>query len=96
MQTVSLRSVTIFLALSTPLIGLGAQTFPPADTMPATASEYARLVEPALGVVPTIDCGEGVRIPIHVEGVEVFEDQERFACDTPDFRCDWVEPPPSP
>ena len=64
--------------------GLNAQL--PAERMPATATEYARLVERELGVVPTINCGEGVRIPIHVDGVEVFDDQGWFACDNPDFK----------
>ena len=54
--------------------------------IPATASQYARLVRSELGVVPTIDCGDGVRIPIQVNGVEVFEDQERGQCDNPDFK----------
>jgi len=54
--------------------------------IPATASQYAELVRSELGVVPTIDCGDGVRVPIHVDGVEVFEDQERGQCDHPDFK----------
>ena len=56
------------------------------ESMPATASEYAKLVRPDLGVVPTIDCGDGIRVPIHVNGIEVFEDQERGQCDNPDFK----------
>ena len=57
------------------------------QSIPATASEYARLVGPELGVVPTINCGVGVRPPpIHVDGVEVFEDQQRGQCDNPDFK----------
>ena len=68
------------------LAGHGAAQYLPAENMPETASEYARMVESELGVVPTVDCGVGVRVPIHVDGVEVFEDQERFACDNPDFR----------
>ncbi len=31
-----------------------------ADDFPATAFEYARMVEPELGVPPRIDLGEGV------------------------------------
>ena len=68
------------------LAGCGVDAQQRADGMPTSASEYARLAEPELGVSPTIDCGEGVRVPIHVDGVEVFEDQEPFACDTPDFK----------
>ena len=85
MRYVVLQVVATVSVVGLALVGLSAQ-FRPAERMPATASEYARLVEPALGVVPAVDCGEGVPIPIHVDGVEVFEDQERFACDNPDFR----------
>ena len=55
-------------------------------SIPETASEYAKLIRPDLGVVPTINCGDGIRVPIHVDGVEVFEDQERGQCDNPDFK----------
>ena len=71
MRNVVSRSFTTLAVLALALVGLNAQ-FRPAQRMPTTASEYARLVEPELGVVPTIDCGEGVRVPIHVDGVEVF------------------------
>ena len=57
-----------------------------APKMPDTALEYAALCEPYVGVPPTVDCGEGVRIPIHVDGVEVFEDQPNRACDNTDFK----------
>ena len=68
-----------------PSLGIvyGAQS---EQSIPATASEYARLVGPELGVVPTINRGVGVRVPIHVDGVEVFEDQQRGQCDNPDFK----------
>ena len=85
MRNVVSRSFTTLAVLALALVGLNAQ-FKPAQRMPATASEYARLVEPELGMVPTIDCVEGVRVPIHVDGVEVFHDQEGFACDNPDFK----------
>jgi len=55
-----------------------------APTMPGTASEYADLCEPYLGVAPAIDCGEGVGVPTYVDGVEVFE--EPSECDNPDFK----------
>jgi hypothetical protein len=78
------RSLVTLCVIALALAGLSAQRFKPAEGMPATASEYARLVEPELGAVPAIDCGEGV--PVHVDGVEVLQDQERFACDNSDFR----------
>ena len=55
-----------------------------APLLPATASEYADLCEPYVGVTPTIDCGDGVPIPILVDGVEVFEEPPE--CDNPDFK----------
>ena len=57
-----------------------------ASPMPKTASEYAAMCREHVGVVPTVDCGDGVRIPIHVDGVEVFEDPGYRKCDTPDFK----------
>ncbi|MDE2978746.1 MAG: hypothetical protein OXU63_14670, partial [Acidobacteriota bacterium] len=57
-----------------------------AQTMPETASEYAAMCLPHVGVPPTVDCGAGVRIPIHVDGVEVFESPGYRQCDTPDFK----------
>ena len=42
-----------------------------APAMPQTARGYAELCSRLLGEVPTADCGEGVRIPITVDGVEV-------------------------
>ena len=67
------------------LAGHGAAQYLPAENMPETASEYARMVESELGVVPTVDCGVGVRVPIHVDGVEVFEDQSALPATTPTF-----------
>ncbi len=55
------------------LAGCGVDAQQRADGMPTSASEYARLAELELGVPPTIGCGEGGRVPIHVDGVEVFE-----------------------
>ena len=87
MQKPSMRSVAVLFVLALAMVGLGGQNpIRTADGMPATASGYARLVEPELGAVPRIDCGEGVRVPILIDGVEVFEDQEPLACDNPDFK----------
>jgi len=55
-----------------------------ADPMPDTAAAYATLCEPHLGVTPAIDCGDGVPVPIYVDGVEVFEGPD--TCDNPDFK----------
>ena len=37
---------------------------------PATAFEYARMVEPLLGVPPRVDLGQGVEIPLYVDGIQ--------------------------
>ena len=37
---------------------------------PATAFDYAKMVEPELGVPPKIDLGAGVEIPLYVDGVQ--------------------------
>ena len=58
MRNVVSRSFTTLAVLALALVGLNAQ-FKPAQRMPATASEYAWLVEPGLGGVPTIDCARG-------------------------------------
>ena len=57
-----------------------------ATLMPETASEYARMCSEYVGVPPTINCGNGVRVPIHVDGVEVFESPGYRKCDNPDFK----------
>ena len=57
-----------------------------APRMPATATAYAELCSRLLGQVPTADCGEGVRIPITVNGVEVFESPADNVCDHTGFK----------
>ena len=39
-----------------------------------------------LGIPPTVDCGEGVHIPIYVNGQYVFDDQPPGQCDHTDFK----------
>ena len=80
------RSLTVLLVPTLAVTVCLVHAQQPAGGMPASASEYARMLGPELGVVPTIDCGEGVRVPIKVDGTEVFEDQKPFACDHPDFK----------
>ena len=55
-----------------------------APEMPSSASAYAELCSEYLGVVPTVDCGDGVPIPIMVNGEEVFESPN--TCDHTDFK----------
>ena len=56
------------------------------DPIPYNTTEYANMCMEYLGVPPIIDCGDGVRIPIYVNGVEVFEDQPDGECDYTDFK----------
>lgn len=56
------------------------------DPMPATASEYARMCSSHVGVTPTMNCADGVAIPIYVDGEEVFEHQKPGRCDHFDFK----------
>jgi len=49
---------------------------------PKTAHEYAKLVEPDLGVPPRINLSEGVEIPLYVKGVRSFGNLGK-ACDNP-------------
>jgi len=56
------------------------------DPIPYNTTDYANMCMEYLGVPPTVDCGEGVHIPIYVNGLEVFEDQPFGLCDDPDFK----------
>ena len=42
---------------------------------------YTKVCEPHLGVMPTIDCSEGVLIPLTVNGEDVWKPQDNFDCD---------------
>ncbi len=46
-----------------------------------TPFEYAKMIEPELGVPPVIDCGAGVEIPIYVDGVKTIGDPGIHKCD---------------
>jgi len=50
---------------------------------PATAIEYAKMVEPDLGVPPRVDLGEGVEVLTYVDGVPVRGTTPREDCDNP-------------
>ncbi|WP_145271816.1 hypothetical protein [Planctomycetes bacterium SV_7m_r] len=51
---------------------------------PKTAFEYAKLVEPDLGVPPTVNLDEAVEIPLYVKGVQRYGNLGR-TCDNPSF-----------
>ena len=56
--------------LHPPVFAVEGGTADPDHGFPETAFEYARRVEPQLGVPPRIDLGEGVEIPLYVDGVQ--------------------------
>ena len=56
------------------------------DPIPYNTTEYANMCMEYVGLPPTVDCGDGVHIPIYVNGEEVFEDQPAGTCDDPDFK----------
>ena len=54
-----------------------------AHNFPATAWDYAKLVEPDLGVPPRVDLGEGVEVLTYVDGVATRGRIPREDCDNP-------------
>ena len=68
--------------LLSPVVFLFDQT----DPIPYNTTEYADMCLDYVGVPPTIDCGDGVAIPIYVNGEEVTEDQPPGECDDTDFK----------
>ena len=57
---------------------------PAGKSFPETAFEYARMVEPELGVPPRVDLGTSVEIPLYVKGVQAYGNLGR-SCDNPSF-----------
>lgn len=51
-----------------------------------TPMEYARLIEPELGVPPVVDCGENVEIPIYIDGVRHIGNPGLHECDNPSLQ----------
>ena len=51
---------------------------------PETAYEYARMVEPELGVPPRVNLDTSVEIPLYVNGVQTYGNLGR-SCDNPTF-----------
>ena len=52
----------------------------------STAIEYAKMIEPELGVPPLVDCGAGVEIPIYVGGVKTVGNPGLHGCDNPSLQ----------
>lgn len=53
-------------------------------SFPKTAFDYAKMVEPDLGVPPRVDLGTSVEIPLYVDGVQTYGNLGRD-CDNPSF-----------
>ena len=56
------------------------------DPIPINTTDYANMCIEHVGIPPTVDCGEGVPIPIYVDGISVAEDQPIGGCDHTDFK----------
>ena len=52
----------------------------------SSALEYARLIEPELGVPPTVDCGANAELPIYVNGAATIGDPGLHQCDNPSLQ----------
>ena len=89
MNKISALPLSFALSVFTPLVTVTAYSQLPADAlaaMPETASQYAEMCSAHVGLVPKMNCDDGVVIPIYVNGEEVFEHQEPGACDDFDFK----------
>ena len=56
------------------------------NPIPLNTTDYADMCIDYLGLPPTVDCGDGVPIPIYVDGVPVNYDQPQGGCDHTDFK----------
>ncbi|MED5556516.1 MAG: hypothetical protein VX576_10940, partial [Pseudomonadota bacterium] len=51
-----------------------------------TPIAYAKMIEPALGVPPRVDCGANVEMPVYVDGVQSIGDPGLHQCDNPSLQ----------
>ena len=51
-----------------------------------TPIAYAKMIEPALGVPPRVDCGANVEMPVYVDGVQSIGDPGLHKCDNPSLQ----------
>jgi hypothetical protein len=63
------------------VLALGVAVDGRAHDFPPTAYDYAKLVEPQLGVPPKVDLSEGIEVPMYADGIQVHGIQPR--CDNP-------------
>ena len=76
------KAITLFL-LVTSVVFLSRCDDP--YVAPGSAIVQAELIEAELGPIPTFNCEDGILIPIYVNGIEVLQDQPKYACDNPDL-----------
>ena len=51
-----------------------------------SAFEYAKMIEPELGVPPLVDCGASVEMPVYIDGVKTKGDPGLHECDNPSLQ----------
>jgi hypothetical protein len=94
-------SVGVFLA-AVIAVNIGTMRFAaavdeePQDVLPGpennsygskgTAYDYAKMVEPHLGVPPVVDCGTSVEMPVYVDGVKNIGNPGLHCCDNPSLQ----------
>lgn len=91
-------SITLILAtaLDMPLVQLaaadsrtGVLACEPVNNSHGTKStpmEYAKMIEPELGIPPQIDCGANVEMPVYVDGVKSIGNPGLHQCDNPSLQ----------
>ena len=56
------------------------------NPIPTNTTDYAEMCIDYVGVPPTVDCGDGVPIPVYVDGIPMSVDQPHGECDHTDFK----------
>ncbi len=56
------------------------------SSIPINTTDYAEMCIDYVGLPPSVDCGEGVPIPVYVDGISMNVDQPQGECDHPDFK----------
>ena len=57
-----------------------------ADGVKLSPTEYAKLIEPHLGVPPIVDCGKSTEMPIYIDGEKFVGDPGLHQCDNPSLQ----------
>jgi len=51
-----------------------------------SAYDYAKMIEPHLGIPPIVDCGEAIEMPVFVDGVKITGNPGLHNCDNPSLQ----------